>query len=173
MFEIGGDKTRRQKQRTYSISVVPLNKLDIELGKKSNSLDAFFLKNLTDDKSKIALFGKNPFNFKMNLNKKLIIQTLSIEVNRTLRKCLDNEEKKKEASYFLFKSTLRLMLWREKTPNKNDLLPLFKKYYSNIETPKNAKKIILNNLNNSDFREILQFAENCLKFLYLKVKFIK
>ncbi len=164
VFDIGGDKSIRNRKGKYSISIIPINKIDIKLIKKSSfTMDKFFFRNLSEDKSKKILFGENPFTFKINLNKKEIGQLLSLEINHSLRKCLEPESRL-EAIYYLFKTTLRLMLTTLGTPSKSDLLKLFKNNYK-IKLPKNSENILKHKLGDKDFESVLEFSEDCLTYL--------
>lgn len=164
VFDIGGEK--RKKKARYSIGIVPINDLDIKSVKKSDfTMDLFFFKNLSEDKSKIVLYGKDPTDFGIKLNNSQISQILSLEVNHTLRKCLEDEQAKKDAMYYLFKTTLRLMLANQGAPQKEQLRTLFKETYPTIQLPSKAENIINNNLRTNYFEDILQFSEDCLKFL--------
>ena len=163
VFDIGGGE--RKKKGKYSITIVPLNYLDIELIKKGEiSLDAFFFKNLSEDKNKKTLYGKDPTNFKIRLSNSQIAQTLGIDINHALRKFLDDNERKRKATYHLFKATLRLMLLNIGIPKKEELLDKFKKNYE-IALPKNFKKIISNKISDDDFESILDFSNDCLRYL--------
>ena len=81
-FNIAGGK--REKKSRYSISIIPLQMLDLNW-----KIDPFFLKNISEDKNKIILYGKDPTNFKIMLDKKELAKRLSLEINHHLRDCLE------------------------------------------------------------------------------------
>lgn len=156
IFNIAGGKRKRKAE--CSISIIPLQMLDLNW-----KIDSFFLKNLSEDKNKIILFGEDPTNIEIRLNKKDIAERLSLEINHHLRDYLE-EENRKEALYSLFKTTLRLMLTNEMVPKKEELISKFKENFS-IPLPKNSKKIINQKIIEKDFKEILKFSEDCLLYL--------
>lgn len=153
VFNIAGGK--RKKKANYSISIIPLQMLDLDW-----KIDSFFLKNLSEDKNKIILFGEDPTNIEIKLNKKDIAERLSLEINHHLRDYLEDENRK-EALCNLFKTTLRLMLTNEGVPKKEELISKFEKNF-NIPLPRNSKKIINQEIIKKDFKEILKFSERCL-----------
>ncbi len=118
VFDIAGGK--RKKKAKYSVSIIPLQMLDLDW-----KIDSFFLKNLSEDKNKIILFGADPTNVEIKLNKKDIAERLSLEINHHLRDYLEKETRK-EALYGLFKTTLRLMLTNQGIPKKEELIEKFK-----------------------------------------------
>ena len=163
-FDIGGgDRKRKAKLK---ITIVPIGGMDLEIIKSGEaSEDSFFFKNLAEDKNKKVLYGNNPLNFDINMSKLQIAEKLSIEVNYTLRKCLDDEKTKKGAIYHLFKTCLRVCLVNAGVPKKEELLNLFKREYSQLKLPKHANSIIQNKIKQEDFEQVLKFSEDCLNFL--------
>ena len=164
VFDIGGGERKRKGK--YSITIVPLNYLDIGLIKKGEiSFDDFFFKNLSEDKNKKILYGKDPTNFKVELSNFQIAQILRININHALRKFLDDNKRKRKATYHLFKTTLRLMLIKEGILKKESLLSLFRKVYGEkIKLPKESERILANDLKEKDFEDVLKFSEDCLRF---------
>jgi len=156
-FDIAGGKGRRKT--AYSISVIPLQQLDLDL-----KIDPFFLKNLSEDEHKKILFGIDPTNLKVKLSKAQIAERLSLERNHNLRACV-SEETRNESVYTLFKTTLRLMLANKGVPEKGELLSLFAKEYMNISLPENAANILKKKMSVSDFEGVLNFSEECILFL--------
>ena len=157
IFDIAGGK--RKKEAIYFISIIPLQRIDLDW-----KIDSFFLKNLSEDKNKIILFGKDPTaNIEIVLDKKEIAKTLSLEINHHLRDCLEITNRN-EALYGLFKVTLRLMLINEGIPKKEELIVKFERNFK-IILPKNSKEILRQNISEKDFKEILKFSENCLIYL--------
>ncbi len=156
VFDIAGGK--RKKKAKYSISVIPLQMLDLNW-----KIDSFFLKNLSEDENKIILFGEDPTNIKIKLDRKEIAERLSLEINHHLRDYLE-EENRKEVLYGLFKTTLRLMLTNEGIPKKEELTTKFKENFK-ITLPKNSEKILKQEVLEEDSKEILKFSEDCLLYL--------
>jgi hypothetical protein len=156
VFDIAGGK--RKKKAKYSVSIIPLQMLDLDW-----KIDSFFLKNLSEDKNKIILFGEDPTNVEIKLDKKDIAERLSIEINHHLRDYLEKENRK-ETLYGLFKTTLRLMLTNQGIPKKEELIQKFKENFK-ITLPKNSKEILKQNISEKDYKEILKFSEDCLLFL--------
>lgn len=111
-FDIAGGK--RKKKAKYSISIIPLQMLDLDW-----KIDSFLLKNLSEDKNKIILFGEDPTNIEVKLSKKDIAKRLILDINHYLRDYLE-EENRKKALYGLFKVTLRLMLINQGIPKKKN-----------------------------------------------------
>jgi len=127
--------------------------------------DVFFFKNLKNDKNKLILFGKDPLTKEIKVPYEEIINRLSLESKFAIRKSLDNDNQKIERGYHLFKTVLRLMLIDNGYLEKKELLPNFKNKFKSIELPKNSGNIIINKLTVKDFKDILQFSEDCLRFL--------
>lgn len=162
VFDFSG--VERKKKGKYNITVVFVNKFNVS--KIVNIFDKFFYKNLIEDKNKRILFGNDVLNFDVELTNLEAVDILSREVLFCLRSSLDDQEYRLQASYRLFKTTLRLMLLEIGSPKKGDLLDLFKeKHGKNVILPKRAYKIINNDLTDRDFEEILRFTESCLKYL--------
>ena len=157
-FNIAGGQRKRKSK--YSISIIPLQNLDLNW-----KIDSFFLKNLAEDKNKKILFGIDPTNIEINLSNKQLAERLSLEINHHLRNCLEKESKK-EAIYSLFKTTLRLMLVNEGTPEKQQLLKLFNKRYKQILLPVNAEQILNQNIKEKDSEAVFKFSEDSLNYLY-------
>jgi len=164
VFDFGGILDRKRKAK-YSITVVFLQKAFLDI--KYNPNDLFFFKTLKLDKSKKVLYGKDPFkNLDFELNNQHLFEMLSIELTKSLRKCLDEEKDKFEALYFIFKTYLRGMLISEGHFKKEDLLKKFnEKFGDKIMLPKNSENILNNNLKEEDFKDILEFTEGCLNYL--------
>ena len=94
---------------------------------------------------------------------------ISIDIHYCLRDSLDGVKKKLHASRILLKKILREMLFDEGHIDKKDLLKKFSEKYPKISLPSRSKEILASNLIEEDFREILEFGENCMKYL-LKIK---
>jgi len=156
VFDIAGGKRKRKAK--YSITIVPLQMLDLDF-----KIDSFFLKNLSEDKNKRILFGEDPTDIKIDLKKEDIVEKLSLEINHALRNCLE-EEDRSEALYGLFKVTLRLMLINCGILKKDELLHRFKNNF-NIALPNNSEEILDNNITKRDLEAVLKFSENCLLYL--------
>jgi predicted nucleotidyltransferase len=159
-FDFSGlDRKRKTK---YSITVVFLAKGLLQT--KYNPSDLFFFKNLSVDKNKKILFGEDPFICKkIKLTNGHLFEMLSVDLSHTLRKCLDDQNYKNEALYFLFKTYLRAFLINDGHYEKSELLDKFKiKFGDFIKLPKNAKDIIKNKIKKDDFEDLLKFCENCL-----------
>ena len=166
VFDFGGVGTRKRKAQ-YSITIVLLSLQD--LNTKYTPQDLFLLKTLKLDKNLKVLYGVNPFtNSNTKLTKQHLFEMLSIELKHTLRKNLDGEIDK-ESVYRLFKTFLRAMLIEYGFFEKKELLDEFnKKFGEKVKLPKNSKDIMLKTIRNEDFKDILNFAENCLKYLLEK-----
>ena len=164
VFDFSGEV--RKKKGKYSITVIPLYDLEVNLSKNQSYSDSFFFKNLAEDKNKKILYGNDPFNFKIKITREVILDKLPIEIKHTLRRSLDSTKSRLNVSYHLFKTILRLMLVNFGVPKKEELLDMFKTNYKNIKLPKNSEKILKAKLVKSDFEDILKFAEDCLLYLY-------
>lgn len=156
VFDIAGGKRKRNAK--YSVSIIPVQNIDLKL-----NVDPFFFKNLSEDKNKKALFGKDPTNIKVKLNKRKIAERLINEIDMGLRDYLEPKNKK-ESMRTLFKTTLRLMLTNYGVAKKENLLSTFKEKF-NLKVPKNSEKIIKGEISENDCKEILKFAEECLRHL--------
>ncbi len=163
VFDFGGVSDRKRVAKN-SITVIPLGKKDINV--IHNPHDIFFYKNLNEDKKKIILFGKDPFDRKFNLTNQHLFEMLTVELNHSLRKSLDDDKTKFDSLYFLFKTFLRAMLINEGTFQKKELLEEFKNNFKDkIKLPKNSKDIIKKKIITEDFGDILKFSEDCLRYL--------
>lgn len=165
VFDFGGVLSREKKAK-YSITSVFIGLGELSL--RSNPQDIFFFKNLSEDKDVKILFGKNPFlKRKFIMKKNHMFEMICIEEKHSLRKSLDKTETKLESSYSLFKTILRVMLINEKgILRKNELIKSFIEIYkNNIPLPKNSKDILNHVLREKDFENILEFAEDCLRYL--------
>ena len=163
VFDFGSIGTRERKAR-YSITVVLRNFQDLNI--RYNPHDTFFLKNLRLDKNLKVLYGNNPFkNLNIKLINKHLFEMLSVDLKNTLRRNLDDEIDK-EFLYRLFKTCLRIMLINYGFFEKDKLLVEFENKFGNkIKLPKNSEDIVNNRIKDEDFKDILIFAENCLKYL--------
>jgi len=153
----------RRRRGNYFITVVPVGRKDLDV--MYNPLDLFFYKNLAEDKHKKILFGEDSLKeAEIKLTNQHLFEMLSINVIKSLERSLDDKKYKLESSYFLFKTFLRAMLINEGILKKENLLSRFRKNYK-IKLPRNSDKIIKNELSEKDFRDILKFTEDCLKYL--------
>ena len=164
VFDFAGLADRKKKAE-YSITVVFMEKGLLDT--KYNPNDLFFFRTLSLDKDKKLLYGKDPFTKgKFKLTDWHLFEMLSIELTKSLRKCLDDEDYKFEAIYFLFKTYLRAMLILEGQFRKEQLLPQFKlKFGKDILLPKNSERILTHKVKKEDFENILRFCEDCLNYL--------
>lgn len=164
VFDFGSSGTRKREAK-YSITIVCDGKKDLEV--ENNPHDLFLLKNLADDKDMKLLFGRNPLRYKkMTFTNQHLFEMLAVDQKHALRRSLDDKKYKLESSYFLFKTFIRAMLINERDIRKSELLSKFKKKYSNkIKLPKNSEKIINCELKEGDFKDILKFTEDCLRWL--------
>ncbi len=126
------------------------------------------MKSLSKDRSTKILSGKDPFlglNFK--LTDRHLYEKLSVDLSHTLRNALDDDGYKFDALYKLFKNFLRDMLINERGYFKKErLLEKFKNKFENkIKLPKNSRDILENKLKKEDFKDILKFSEDCLRYL--------
>ncbi len=157
VFDIGAGI--RIRQGKYKISIVPLQNFSLEL-----ESDPFFANNIFKDKDKKILFGKNPFRKEIKLNNKFIASRILLQINWSLRECLDNETRN-EAINFMFKSVLRYMLSNEKVSKKGHLIKTFIKIYPKIKLPKDSKEILSKKISKGDLKDTIDFANECVNFL--------
>lgn len=165
VFDFGG-QGRINKKAKYSITLVFIGKG--VLSTKHNPDDLFFFNLLSSDKNIKVLFGNNPFEGKdFLLTNQHMFEKLSVTFNRVLlRNTLENEDNLIEGMYFSFKTFLRGMLVHRGHFEKNELLGEFEKeYFGKISLPENAQKLINHKIKLEDFERVLNFTENCLKYL--------
>lgn len=163
VFDIGGRARKRRSK--YKITVLFVDRVWLKI--KYHPADLFLLKNLTEDRNKRLLFGKNVFTNKVNLSNQHIYESLQVDFIHAFGQALDDKEKRFEAVHFLFKSYLRYMLVNDYgILEKDKLLGKFRiKFKDKIKLPKNSDKILNKKINNQDFIEILAFAKDCLNYL--------
>ncbi|MEX0920437.1 MAG: hypothetical protein WDZ69_02540 [Candidatus Pacearchaeota archaeon] len=164
VFDFGGISDRKRKG-LISITCVYIG-MD-ELLVKHNPHDIFLFKNLEQDENLRVLYGRNPLRKgKVTLTKQHLFEMLSVDQKHALRKCLDDDARKEESSYFLFKTFLRGMLINYRVSKKGMLLKKFEEIYKNkISLPKNSGRIIKKEFQEEDFKDILKFTEDCLRYL--------
>jgi len=164
VFDFGGVGDRKRKGK-YSITIASFSKSELNIF--HNPHDLFFIKNISEDKNKKILYGKDALeNIDIKLTNQHLFEMLSVDLIHSLRKALDDERYRLNSSYRLFKTFLRSMLINKGIFKKEELINEFKKEYKNkILLPKDSVKIISNNLKSGDFEEILKFSEDCLRYL--------
>lgn len=163
VFDFGG--INRKRDAAISITVIFIGEADLDV--THNPHDLFFFSNLSRDKNKKILHGKDLFkNKNFNLTNQHLFEMLSVDLKHALRKSLDDEEYRFSAIYRLFKTFLRGMLINHNVIKKGDLLSGFEKIYlDSIKLPSDSKRILRNDLRAEDFEEVLNFSEKCLNYL--------
>ena len=164
VFDFGGVGDRKRKGK-YSITIVSFSKSGLNIFHNPHNL--FFIKNISEDKNKKILYGKDAIeNIDIKLTNQHLFEMLSVDLIHSLRKALDDERYRLNSSYRLFKTFLRAMLINKGIFKKEELINEFKKEYKNkIKLPKDAQRIISGKIEQKDFEEILKFSEDCLRYL--------
>lgn len=164
VFDFGGIATRKRKAK-YPFTVIFFGKEILKI--RYNPHDILFLKSISKDRSRKILFGRDPFSgFNFKLTNRYLYEKLSVDLLNTLRNTLDDDGYKFDALYKLFKKFLRDLLINERGYKKEELLEKFKSKFENkIKLPKNSRDILENKLKKEDFKDILKFSEDCLRYL--------
>lgn len=164
VFDFGGVGTRKRKGK-YCITIISVGRKELDV--MYNPHDLFFYKNLAGDKNKKILYGEDALkNMNFKLTNQHLFEMLVIDQKHVLRKSLDDKESRLEAFYFLFKIFLRAMLVNKDVLKKEELLLFFKKKYGNkIKLPLDSERILSHSLKSEDFENILNFSNDCLRFL--------
>src|SRR3989344_141349 len=147
VFDIGGRIRKRKGKHKVTIVFVDNRWLSI----KYHPGDLFLLKNLIEDKNKKILFGKNVLTNRVHLSDQHIYESLQVDFIHAVGQSLDDRKKRVDAIYFLFKAYLRAMLINDYgVLEKDRLLEKFRiKFKDKIKLPKNSKKILENNIEDS------------------------